>query len=110
MKQLLIVILDHGELVDDLFKDLSSHHYNATVFNARSIKHILEDEENDDIHFFNLSHLDKHNYDTSTSCYFLVDQDQLEDLKNLIREKTGSFKKIKGSMFSLPIIDYEGSL
>ena len=41
MKQLVILILDHGDIVDTIFKQLSSEGFNATVLQARSIKHLL---------------------------------------------------------------------
>ena len=40
----------------------------------------------------------------------LVDDNRLEDLKNVIREYTNNFKEIKGFMYSRPIDDYEGSI
>jgi len=110
MKHLLILILDHGEIVDTLFKSLSANHYNATVFNARSIKHLLEDEEHDEMHFINLSHLNTPLFAESTFCYFVVDEEKIEELKSLIREGTDSFKKIKGAMFSYALSNYEGSI
>lgn len=110
MKQLVILILDHGDIVDTIFKQLSSQGFNATVLQARSIKHLLEDEEHDDIHFFNISHLEKQlSYPASTFCYFIVEEDRKETLKQCIRESTDNFKKIKGAMFSYPINDFEGS-
>lgn len=110
MKYLLTLILDHGDLVDTIFKEISKNHFNATVLSARSIKHLLEDEEADDINFFNISHLENQNYATSTFCYFLVDESRLNELKDLIRNSTDNFKKIKGAMFSNPIADYEGTI
>ena len=110
MKHLVFLILDHGDVVDKLFKQLSSEGFNATVLQARSIKHLLEDEEHDDIHFFNISHLEKQlSYPASTFCYFIVEEDKLEKLKVCVRESTDNFKKIKGAMFSYPISDFEGS-
>ena len=109
MKNLLILVLDHGELVDTIFKDLSSAGYNATVLNAISMRHMLE-EESADLHFFNISHLEHAHHDASTSCYFIVDEDKLEELKEHIRIQTDNFKKIKGAMFSYKINDYEGTI
>lgn len=110
MKNLLFLILDHGDLVDSIFKELSLEGYNATVLEARSIKHLLEDEEHDDINFFHISHLEHRlTFPASTFCYFIVDDEKLDALKNCIREQTGAFKKIKGAMFSYPISDFEGS-
>lgn len=111
MKNLLILILDHGDLVDDIFHELSKNGFNATVLNARSIKHIIEDEEEtDDIHFLNISHLNKNTFATTTTCYFIVDDVELNKLKDLIRTSTDNFKKIKGAMFSYPINDLEGTI
>ena len=110
MKYQLILILDHGDLVDELFKDLSLSGYNATVLGARSIKHLLEDEESEHMHFISLGRLDSHLSEHSTYCYFLVNEDRLSHLKEIIREKTNSFKNIKGAMFSFPISDYEGTI
>jgi len=110
MKHILFLILDHGEVVDQIFKTLKSGGYNATVLNARSIKHLLEDESaSDDIHFFNISHIERHLYSESTFCYFIVDEDRLENLKQIIRNETDSFKKIKGGMFSYKVENFEGS-
>lgn len=111
MKQILFLILDHGDLVDSIFKELSKNGFNGTVLQARSIKHLLEDEEtSEDIHFFNISHLENRlSFPASTFCYFIVEQDKIEALKACIRETTDSFKKIKGAFFSYPIDDFEGS-
>ena len=110
MKRMLILILDHGNIVDSIFRELSKKGYNATVLQARSIKHLLEDEEHDDITFFNLAHLEKGiSFPASTFCYFIIDEEKIESLKESIRETTNNFKKIKGAMFSYPIPDFEGS-
>ena len=84
MKQILFLILDHGDLVDSIFKELSKKGFNGTVLQARSIKHLLEDEEtSDDISFFNISHLENRlSFPASTFCYFIVEQDKVEALKN----------------------------
>lgn len=110
MKQMLFLILDHGDLVDELFKELSSHHFNATVLSARSIKHLLEDEESEHVHFISISHLDRHLSSASTTCYFIVEENKVEELKNVIRKETDYFKKIKGAMFTTPLVDYEGTI
>lgn len=109
MKHMLFLILDHGDLVDELFKELSKHHYNATVLSARSIKHLLEDEESEHLHFISLARLDSHLSNASTTCYFVIEEDKIEELKKLIRYETNNFTKIKGGMFTMPLKDYEGS-
>ena len=110
MKRMLVLILDHGNIVDSIFKELSAKGFNATVLQARSIKHLLEDEEHDDITFFNLNHLEKGiSFPASTFCYFIVEEDKLDSLKESIRETTDNFKRIKGAMYSYPVSDFEGS-
>ena len=110
MKHALFLILDHGELVDSIFKDLSDKKFNATVLEARSIKHLLEDEESDDIHFLNIGHLERKNFPNSTFCYFIVDEKKLDTLKKTILKSTDHFKKIKGGMFSVKLEDFVGSI
>mgnify|MGYP003327775259 CR=1 FL=1 len=110
MKHQLVLILDHGELVDSLFKELSINHFNATVLSARSIKHLIEDEETEHLHFLSIAHLDQHLNSGSTTCYFIVDDDRIDELKKLIRINTDSFRKIKGAMFTFPLHDYEGTI
>ena len=41
---------------------------------------------------------------------FIVDEDKLETIKNVIRDYTDNFKAIKGCMYSRPMSDYEGSI
>ena len=39
----------------------------------------------------------------------ILEEEKLEELKNIIRTKTENFKKIEGGMYCLDIKDYEGS-
>ena len=41
---------------------------------------------------------------------FVVEEDKLNHLKEVVREYTDNFKGIKGFMYSRPINDYEGSI
>lgn len=109
MKHLLFLILDHGELVDELFKELAKKKFNATVLSASSIKHALDDEDSEHVHFININHLENHISSKSTTCYFVVDENKIDELKDLIRTETKNFTKIKGAMFTTPLSDYEGS-
>ena len=43
-------------------------------------------------------------------CHIILKDEELETVKNTIRERTNGFKDIKGCMYSFSIEDYEGSL
>ena len=83
--------------------------YNGTVFSTASLKHTLEDTTDDDKIFINLHHLDPKSLVETTYCFFIVEEDKLEELKQLIREKTNQFTTIKGGMYSYALHDFEGS-
>ncbi len=111
MKYLLRVYIENVDHAFALLRDIREHGYNGIVFNTSSLKHKLEDSENDEYLFFNLEHLSHHhNLVETTFCYFIVDEEKLGDLKNLVREGTKNFTDIKGGMYSTPLQDYEGSL
>ena len=110
MKHLLRVYIENVDHAFELLRDIREHGYNGIIFNTSSLKHKLEDSENDEYLFFNLEHLNHSHLVETTFCYFIVDEDKLEDLKSLVREGTNHFKDIRGGMYSSPLSDYEGSL
>ena len=83
--------------------------YNATVMTTESLRHAFEDLP-EERHFFTLRHAEKAKANESVLCLFIVDEDKFEHLKDVIRENTDNFKKVKGFMFSRVIEDYEGSI
>lgn len=46
----------------------------------------------------------------SVLCLFVVEDNKLEHIKEIIRQYTNNFKDIKGFMYSRDITDYEGSI
>ena len=46
----------------------------------------------------------------SVLCLFVVEDNKLEHIKEIIRQYTNNFKDIKGFMYSRDINDYEGSI
>ena len=90
-------------------EELRRNGYNATVMTTESLRHIVEDfpEEN---HFLNLRHIEQKDLLESVFCLFVIDDNQLENIKSLIRELTKNFVEVKGYMFSREIEDYEGSI
>ena len=46
----------------------------------------------------------------SVLCLFVINDNQLEDVKSSIRRLTNNFLDVKGFMYSQEISDYEGSI
>lgn len=108
-KKELFLVLENSEKAISTLEELRNAGFNATVMSTESLRHALDDSPNDH-HFLNLRHLEQRDFQQSTLCLFVVDEDKVESLKKVIRNCTNSFKDIKGFMYSRDITDYEGSI
>ena len=104
MKYILNLFIENNDKSFLFLRFLRANGYNGTVFSTASLKHTLEDTI-----FINLHHLDPKSLVETTYCFFIVEEDKLEELKQLIREKTNQFTTIKGGMYSYALHDFEGS-
>ena len=109
MKYILNLFIENNDKSFLFFRFLHTKRYNRTIFSTASLKHTLEDTTDDDKIFINLHHLDPKSLVETTYCFFIVEEDKLEELKQLIREKTNQFTTIKGGMYSYALHDFEGS-
>ena len=109
MKYILNLFIENNDKSFLFLRFLRANGYNGTVFSTASLKHTLEDITDDDKIFINLQHLDPKSLVETTYCFFIVEEDKLEELKQLIREKTNQFTTIKGGMYSYALHDFEGS-
>ena len=109
MKIELTLVLKSSEQAYETLAHLKDHGFNATVVSTESLRHALDYVPNDQ-HFFNLRHLENNDVLESMLCLFVVDENKLDLLKQVIRENTDNFQNIKGFMYSRPIEDYEGSI
>ncbi len=110
-KYRLVLILENNDQTVDLLSDLAHKGFNATVLIAKSLKHILdEDEHDDDRLFISLRHLKGTNTNDSTFAYFILDKEELDKVQELVREETNHFTKIKGGMYYSEITNFEGSI
>ena len=109
MKVELTLVLKTTERAFDTLEALKKAGFNATVISSESLRHALDYYPGEHT-FINLRHIEQKEELESVLCLFLVDDNRLEDLKNVIREYTSNFKEIKGFMYSRPIDDYEGSI
>ena len=109
MKHLLFVVLENKKATHDLIRSLSKKGINGTVLNSSSIKNVIQDEEEDTPSFFSLAHLSENRLVHNTTLYFMLEDKELEEVKNVVRESTKNFTLVKGGMFSTPVESYEGS-
>ena len=108
MKKELYLVLKNTKQAFDALETLKAEGYNATVVSTESLRHAVEYSP-EDHHFFNLRQYEKHEMLESILCLFVLDEDKIEHIKEVIRQYTNNFKDIKGFMYSRDIEDYEGS-
>ena len=109
MKYLLFVVLENTKETSDLIKELSLKGINGTVMASTSLKHVFEDEREDTLQFVSLSHIDQHKLTQNTTVYFILDEENIEQVQQIIRDKTENFTNTKGGMFVSPLKSFEGS-
>ena len=109
MKHLLFITLENTKQCHDLIHNLSKIGYNGTVLSSTSLKHILQDENEDVPSFFSLAHYHENKFVQNTTIYFILEDDKLEEVKNEVRKYTENFTNTKGGMFVTPVDSYEGS-
>ena len=109
MKHLLFTTLENTKETHDLIHHLSNLVYNGTVLSSTSLKHILQDENEDVPSFFSLAHVHENKFVQNTTIYFILEDDELLEVKSEIRKATNDFKSTKGGMFATKLESYEGS-
>ena len=109
MKIELTLVLKTTERAMETLEALKTAGFNATVMSSESLRHALDYYPGEHT-FINLRHIEEKDIMESVLCVFLVENERLDVLKQLIRERTNGFKDIKGFMYSRPIDDYEGSI
>ncbi|MCQ2792907.1 MAG: hypothetical protein MJ221_00600 [Bacilli bacterium] len=108
MKHLLFAVFENSNLTHDIIQELAENGINGTVLASTSLKHFMNDLDND-VHFVSLRHFEKVNYEENTTFYTLLEENQIELATSIIRDLSGKFTKIKGGMFVVPVEKYEGS-
>ncbi len=109
MKYLLFTTLENTKETYDLIHHLSKLGYNGTVLSSTSLKHILQDEDEDVPSFISLAHFHENKFVQNTTIYFILEEAELEEVKSEIRKATKDFTSTKGGMFSTKIDSFEGS-
>ena len=109
MKAELTLMLKTTDRAYETLEAIKSAGFNATVMSSESLRHAVDYYPGEHT-FINLRHIEQKELLESILCLFVVEDNRLEDLKNVIREYTHNFSDIKGFMYSRSIDDYEGSI
>ena len=109
MKHLLFVVLENKPETEELIRELSNKGFNGTILSSTSVHNFLLDEEDDVPSFFSLAHISEKKFVHNTTLYFILEDEKLREIQQIIREITGNFTKVKGGMFKTPIESFEGS-
>ena len=109
MKRIVYLVLKSSLEAVHTLEEIRKDGYNATIMTTESLRHAI-DEIPEERYFFTLRQVEKVTSNESILCLFIVEEEKLEHLKEVVRKNTENFKKIKGFMFSRPIEDYEGSI
>ena len=109
MKQLLFVVLENKPETEEVIHELSNRGFNGTILSSTSVHNFMLDEEDDVPSFFSLAHISEKKFVHNTTLYFILEEDKLAEVQQIIRDITKNFTKVKGGMFKTPISSFEGS-
>ena len=110
MKRLFYLILENNSKATSTFEQIKSHGFNGTIVSTESLKHAVDEYFPEDDHFFNLrSYENRKQVAAGFMAMFVVDEERINELKQIVRDYTNNFKEINGGMFSKKIDDFEGS-
>ena len=110
MKHLLCIIFEDNDNSAKLLHELSYKGFNATVIASTSLNHVLHSESADTPIFITLNMLTKNRaFEENTTIFCVLDEDKLEEAKEIVRKVTENFTSIHGGMFTMPLESYEGS-
>ena len=108
MKVMLYVVLDHVAETEQLLRDLSKKGYNGTVIPTTGLHHVLP-KFSDGSGAISLAMMVDDLPEGNITLFMIMDEETVEAVKKDIREATHDFTYVKGGMFVLPLLSWEGS-
>ena len=106
--QLLVITIDDCDEFLATLEGLRAHGMNGIVFQSTSLKHALLNSNVDAPPIFGRDQqIMSHDFESSHTAFLLLNDDQLEHAKRVIRRNTHGLGK-KGVMFTLPVLSFEG--
>ncbi|MDO5330844.1 MAG: hypothetical protein Q4F15_05455 [Bacillota bacterium] len=111
MKRIVFCVFEDLDATRDMLYSLKDLGYNGTLMGSSSVNRSFACKKKaGQGAFFSLSDYAEGVKEPNLTAFFLVDEEEADKLKQLIREGTEEFSKIHGVMFSFPVSDYEGSI
>ena len=108
MKHLIKAVLDDHVVTEEILTTLSKAGFNGTVIPSTSLKHTLENGGEIPM-FMNLAHFESDRFENNTTLEIIIEENKVEEVCSIIREKTKGFTVCKGGMFVIPLPKFEGS-
>lgn len=109
MKTAVFVVFELDAELDGLIKNLSEKGYNGAIIPSSSFTSALLSAGEDEPTTMNLLDLSRGVSHGNPTFMTLVEEDKLDEVKNIINDYTEHFHKVKGGMFGLPLSFFEGS-
>ena len=109
MKHLLFLVLENKSATQDVIHELAAKGFNGTILSSTSVHNYMLDEEEDVPSFFSLAHIGENKFVHNTTLYFILEDEKLKEVQQIIRDITENFTKVRGGMFKTPIESFEGS-
>lgn len=109
MKKALYLIMKNSQKALQTLEDLKESGFNATVINTESLHHAIDYDPRDH-YFFSLRQLEKDEMLESSLSLFVLDEDEIERAKSIIRKGTNHFSDVRGFMFVSALEDFEGNI
>lgn len=107
MKHLIIAIMDDHRVAEEVLATLSKAGYNGSVIPSTSLKHSLENGGEIPM-FVNLASFESDKLENNTTLNIVIDEEKVDEVMAIIREKTEGFSLCKGAMFVVPLEKFEG--
>lgn len=106
--QLLVITIDNCDEFLNTLAGLKEHGMNGIVMQSTSLRHALLNSSIDAGPIFSgVSKVIFHDFESSHTAFLLLNDDQMEHAKRVVRRNTHGLGK-KGIMFSCPVSFYEG--
>ena len=109
MKKELHLVLENRPQAFRTLEEIKAKGFNATLLSGESLRHAV-DYYPEEHYFLSLRHIEKRENIESIFVMFIVDEEKVDVIKEIIRRETNDFHDIKGFMYSQVIEDYEGSI
>jgi hypothetical protein len=104
MKLLFVVILHNNENAYKLFSALRKNDTKGTVLPAQSLRSLVLDSEIEPIPMFaGLRHIIDSPRELNYTVFCVIDESELENVKNIVHGVTEEIQQKIGIMFALPI-------